>query len=119
MESGGQMPPPTPGNAMPGNGVHAYPLTFSVEYPQRSLDRLTTALRIFWILPILILAATIEGGSYGANSAGRGAAYVGGGIGVLFIPVALMLLFRKKYPRWWYDWNLQLTRFTNRIVVYF
>jgi hypothetical protein len=33
--------------------------------------------------------------------------------------VLLMLLFRKKYPRWWYDWNLQLTRFTNRIAVYF
>jgi hypothetical protein len=33
--------------------------------------------------------------------------------------VLLMLLFRKKYPRWWYDWNLQLTRFSNRIAVYF
>ncbi len=38
---------------------------------------------------------------------------------MLFIPVLLMLLFRKTYPRWWYDWNLQLTRFTNRIAVYF
>ena len=43
----------------------------------------------------------------------------GGGIAILVIPVLLMLLFRKKYPRWWYDWNLQLTRFTNRIAVYF
>ena len=34
------------------------------------------------------------------------------------IPVVLMLLFRKKYPRWWYDWNLELTRFSNRIIAY-
>jgi hypothetical protein len=32
--------------------------------------------------------------------------YVGGGVGVLVIPVLLMLLFRKRYPPWWYDWNL-------------
>ena len=114
----GAVPPPSPGAGGPPVGGHNYPLTFSVDYPDRNLDRLSTALRIIWIIPIVILAATIEGGSYGANSGGRGAAYVGGGIGVLFIPVVLMLLFRKKYPRWWYDWNLQLSRFTNRIVVY-
>ncbi len=118
MESSGQLPPSAPGGAVPPAGGLGYPLTFSVEYPDRSLDRLTTAFRIFWAIPILILAGTIEGGSYGANSGGRGAAYVGGGIGVLFIPLVLMLLFRKKYPRWWYDWNLQLSRFTNRIVAY-
>ena len=112
----GATPPPAGGSPV---GGHNYPLTFSVDYPDRSLDRLSTALRIFWIIPIVILAATIEGGSYAANSGGRGAAYVGGGVGILFIPVVLMLLFREKYPRWWYDWNLQLSRFTNRIVVYF
>jgi Domain of unknown function (DUF4389) len=79
----------------------------------------STAFRIFTIIPIAILAATVEGGSFGSNVGGAGARYAGGGIGVLFIPVLLMLLFRKKYPRWWYDWNLQLTRFTNRIAVYF
>jgi hypothetical protein len=119
MEGSGQIPSPTPGGAVPPSGGHNYPLTFSVDYPERSLDRVTTALRIIWIIPIVILAATIEGGTYGTNSGGRGAAYLGGGIGVLVIPVVLMLLFRKKYPRWWYDWNLQLSRFTNRIVVYF
>jgi hypothetical protein len=65
------------------------------------------------------LAATLEGGSFGANAGGSGVRYAGGGIGILVIPVLLMLLFRKKYPRWWYDWNLQLTRFSNRIAVYF
>jgi Domain of unknown function (DUF4389) len=97
-------------------GGHNYPLTFSVDYPERNLDRLSTAFRILWIIPIAILAATVEGGSFTTAS---GARYTGGGIGVLFIPVLLMLLFRKKYPRWWYDWNLQLSRFSNRIVAYF
>jgi hypothetical protein len=114
MESSGQTPTPTPGDGMPAGG-HNYPLTLSVDYPERNLDRVSTAFRIIAIIPIAILAAIIEGGSF---TTGSGARYVGGGIGILFIPVVLMLLFRKKYPRWWYDWNLQLTRFSNRILVY-
>ena len=116
MESSGPTAAPEPGGPLPPSGAHNYPLTFSVDYPDRGLDRLSSALRIFWIIPIAILAGTIEGGSF---STGSNARYGGGGIGVLVLPVVLMLLFRKKYPRWWYDWNLQLTRFTNRIVVYF
>jgi hypothetical protein len=30
-----------------------------------------------------------------------------------------MLLFRRKYPRWWYDWNVNLTRFSLRVSAYF
>ncbi len=100
------------------SGGHGYPLTFSVDYPDRSLNRLSTAFRIFAVIPIAIVAAAIEGGGFGAQEGGQGVRYVGGGLGILFIPVLLMLLFRKKYPRWWYDWNLALTRFSNRIVVY-
>ena len=94
--------------APPGGG-HDYPLTFAVDYPDRSLNRVSTAFRIFTIIPIAILAATLEGGSFGASAGESGARYAGGGIGILVIPVLLMLLFRKKYPRWWYDWNLQLS----------
>ncbi len=121
MESSGQgpVPPPGPGNGAPPSGGYDYPLTFSVDYPDRSLNRLTTAFRILTIIPMAILAATLEGGSFGASAGGSGVRYAGGGIGILFIPVVLMLLFRKKYPRWWYDWNLQLARFSNRIAVYF
>jgi hypothetical protein len=119
MESSGQTPAPPPSGGVPPGGGHAYPLTYSVDYPDRSLNRLSTAFRIFTIIPIAILAAALEGGSFGASAGGSGARYAGGGIGILVIPVLLMLLFRKKYPRWWYDWNLQLTRFTNRIAVYF
>jgi hypothetical protein len=118
MENAGQMPAPSPSEGVPPVGGHDYPLTFSVDYPDRSLNRISTALRIFTIIPIAILAATVEGGSYGAQAGGNGVRYAGGGVGILVLPVLLMLLFRKKYPRWWYDWNLQLTRFTNRIAVY-
>jgi Domain of unknown function (DUF4389) len=118
MESSEQPTPaaPPPGEPGPPTAGHGYPLTFSVDYPDRDLNRLSTAFRIFAVIPIAILAGTIVGAGYGqAYGWGR---YVGGGIGVLFIPVLLMILFRAKYPRWWYDWNLQLTRFTNRIGVY-
>ena len=26
--------------------------------------------------------------------------------------------FRQKYPRWWFDWNRELTRFSARVIVY-
>ena len=95
-----------------------YPVRFSVEYPDRDLNRLTTAFRLIVAIPILVLAATLSGeawGSYGHN-ASHGAA-VGGG-GLLFLPPFLMIVFRQKYPRWWYDWNLELLRFLNRVGVF-
>jgi hypothetical protein len=116
MEGSGQTPWPPPGGVGPPSGGYHYPLTFSVDYPDRELDRLSSALRIFWVIPIAILAATLGGTSV---STGSDAGFAASGIGVLFIPVLLMLLFRKKYTRWWYDWNLQLSRFSNRIIVYF
>jgi Domain of unknown function (DUF4389) len=118
MESSEQPTPPAqpPGDSSATPTDHAYPLTFSVDYPDRDLNRLSTAFRIFTIIPIAILAGTIEGGGFGPPDGwGR---YAGGGVGVLFLPVLLMILFRVKYPRWWYEWNLQLTRFSNRIGVY-
>ena len=121
MESSRQPPPPPPPGAEgapPPIGGHNYPLTFSVDYPDRDLNRLSTAFRIFTIIPIAILAATLEGGSYATDWGSHGVRYAGGGIGILVIPVLLMLLFRKKYPRWWYDWNLQLLRLSNRIGAY-
>jgi hypothetical protein len=42
---------------------------------------------------------------------------VGAG-GLLFFGPLLMILFRQKYPRWWFDWNLELQRFSNRVWIY-
>jgi Domain of unknown function (DUF4389) len=93
-----------------------YPLTFSVDYPDRKLNRVSTGFRIFAVIPILILLATL-GGNY-ARFGGGFSWYAATGAGILFLPTLLMVLFRQKYPRWWYDWNLQFTRFVNRVYVY-
>jgi hypothetical protein len=97
-----------------------HPVQFSVDYPERSLDRLTTALRIFTIIPVAIVLGTISGfgGAWG-QPAGEDAQTIAiGGTGLLFLPPLLMILFREKYPRWWYDWNLELLRFSNRVGIY-
>jgi hypothetical protein len=100
-------------------GQDEYPVQFSVEYPDRNLDRATTAFRILVAIPILIVLAAIEGGGgWGGADGGNGAWIAAGGGGTLFFPVLLMIVFRQKYPRWWYDWNLELLRFENRVGVY-
>jgi hypothetical protein len=98
--------------------MDAYPVSFDVDYPDRPLNRLTTGLRIFTVIPIAIVLAAITGyqASYGGETAGTVAV---GGSGVLFLPPLLMLLFREKYPRWWFDWNLELSRFIGRVWAYF
>jgi hypothetical protein len=71
------------------------------------------------VIPIAILLTAITGFSSEFDRVGEHAEAVSlGGVGLLVLPVVLMLLFRKKYPRWWFDWNLNLQRFVNRIGVY-
>ena len=98
-----------------------HPVRFSVDYPDRPLNRLTTAFRVFTVIPIAIVMATIGGIASGGGYEGGGNAQTVaiGGTGLLFLPPLLMIVFREKYPRWWYDWNLQLLRFTNRVGTYF
>ncbi len=79
-----------------------YPVQFSVDYPDEPLNRLSTLLRPLFIVPIGVLIWAI-------NSSASA---------TLFGPVLLMILFRQKYPRWWFDWNLALLQFTLRIEVY-
>ena len=95
-----------------------YPVQFAVDYPDRDLNRLSTAFRIFVAIPILIVLGTVSGGEAIelGNDAARGSAAAAGGL--LFFGPLLMILFRQKYPRWWFDWNLQLARFINRVFVY-
>ena len=96
-----------------------HPVRFAVDYPDRELDRLTTALRIFTVIPIAIVLGTIGGfGASAGASSNSARTVVIGGTGLLFVPPLLMIVFRQKYPRWWFDFNLQLLRFTNRVGVY-
>ena len=94
-----------------------YPVQFSVGYPDRELNRLTSAFRIFVAIPILIVAGTL-GGHESYASGARSWSIAGGTAGLLFLAPLLMILFRQKYPRWWFDWNLELLRFSNRIGIY-
>jgi hypothetical protein len=99
--------------------MNEYPVKFAVDYPERELNRLTSFFRIFTIIPIAILLSTITG--YSSSYSGIDGTTVTvavSGVGLLFLPVLLMILFREKYPKWWFDWNLQLQRFGNRIGVY-
>ena len=93
-----------------------YPVQFSVVYPERDLNRLTTGFRVIVAIPILVVASALGGHEWGGYGPDRGIAAGTGG--VLFLAPLLMIVFRQKYPRWWYDWNLELLRFTNRVFVY-
>ncbi|HMG25922.1 MAG TPA: DUF4389 domain-containing protein [Acidimicrobiia bacterium] len=83
-----------------------YPLTFSVDYPDRELNRVTTGFRLILAIPLLLLLALFAQGH--PASAGL----------LLFLPVLALLVLRHKYPRWWFDFNLQITRLEARIYSY-
>ena len=97
-----------------------YPVKFNVDYPKR-LNRLTTFFRIFWALPILIILSIVsaESTQQFINKAGDEVVKTSGGISAgLFVATALMIIFRQRYPRWWYDFALELNRFSARVGAY-
>ena len=91
----------------------SYPIHFDVDYPDRPLDRVTTFFRLILAIPILIVLATI-----GATGSDDGASFACFAAGILFIPPLLLIVFRQKYPRWWFDFTLAYLRFHNRVVAY-
>ena len=106
----------------------AYPARLEVDYPEQGLNRATTLFRLILAIPIVVVGAVLTGGGWSntqqsddilmaAVSAAVSTAVSAGG--VIFLPVLFMILFRGKYPRWWFDWNLELTRFSNRVSAYF
>jgi Domain of unknown function (DUF4389) len=108
-------PPPPPATPPPAD---TYPVSFEVDYPDRDLNRLTTFFRIFTVIPIGIVLGTVSGGTYNYEWGKGGATTVAAAGGLLFAGPLLMILFREKYPRWWFDWNLMLQRFANRVHTY-
>ena len=97
-------------------GIHTtgYPVTFDVAYPDHELNRLTTFFRPFTVIPIAIILGLVSGPTL---HAGTSNIVVESG-GVITAATALMLLFRQKYPRWWFDWNVGLTHFGLRVWTY-
>ncbi len=97
--------------------VGSYPVQFDVDYPARPLDRGTTAFRIFVAIPILVVIGLMPSETlHSSNQTAMNTVAIGGGL--VFLPTVLMILFRQKYPRWWFDWNLNILRFSNRVTAY-
>jgi hypothetical protein len=108
----------------PADRSGRYPAALEIDYPDRDLDRLTTFFRPLTFIPIGILLALLSGPTgFGEPSHQPGSSdptvmlTLGAG-GILALPTALMLVFRRKYPRWWFDWNLELSGFTMRCMAY-
>lgn len=97
-----------------------YAARFEVDYPGK-MDRLTTFFRLIWAIPILVILALLanNGGGRYVDQAGKVIETGGGGITAgLFLATALMLVFRQRYPRWWFDFALELGRFGARVTAY-
>jgi hypothetical protein len=95
-----------------------YPVQFSVDYPDRTLNRLTTFFRIFVVIPIAIVLGAVSGQTWQWSSGHTTSVVAAGAGGLLFFGPLLMILFRQKYPRWWFDWNLELQRFSTRLTAF-
>jgi hypothetical protein len=95
-----------------------YPVQFSVDYPDRQLNRLTTFFRLIVIIPIFVVLVAVGGGSSGSGTDETGQEVAIGAGGMLVFAPLLMILFRRKYPRWWFDWNVALIKFTLRVESY-
>jgi hypothetical protein len=94
-----------------------YPVQFSVAFPDRPLNRGTTFFRIFVAIPILIVLGSVDGGMSTYSTNGQTTTLIAAG-GLLAFAPAIMILFRNKYPWWWFEWNLELLRFINRVGVF-
>jgi hypothetical protein len=94
----------------------SYPVTLAIDYPDRALNRASTFFRGILIIPAAVMVALVAGPDAGWGKDAWRFFYVSGA--TLFVPLVLMLLFRRKYPRWWFDWNLAFTRFSSRVGAY-
>ena len=94
----------------------AYPVTLAIDYPDRELKRASTFFRCILIIPAAVILAFLVGPEAGGKESAWRFFFVSGAF--LFIPTLLMILFRHKYPRWWFDWNLNITKFSARVGAY-
>ncbi|MEQ1786238.1 MAG: DUF4389 domain-containing protein [Acidimicrobiales bacterium] len=92
-------------------------ITFDVDRPDRPLDRFSSIFRLFFAVPILVVLAAI-GGPGVSETEGDGVAVAGIAGAILFLPPLLTIVFRQKYPRWWFDFNQAYLAFNNRVIAY-
>ncbi len=94
-----------------------YAARLEIDYPER-LDRRSSFFRIIWSIPIVVILGLLTNSGGAANEAGEAARSGGGIVAGLAAATAFMILFRKRYPRWWFDFRRELTRFETRVVSY-
>lgn len=78
--------------------VQPYAARLTIDYPEADLDRLSSFFRLIWVIPIAIIESLLST--------------------VVWVATAFMILFRQRYPRWWFAYNLELTRFNTRVGAY-
>jgi hypothetical protein len=74
-----------------------YAVRLEIDYPEK-LDRLTTFFRLIWILPIVVIQSLVTS--------------------ALWFATVLMIVFRQRYPRWWFDFAREMARFGARVGAY-
>jgi len=97
-----------------------YAARLTIDYPER-LDRVTTFFRLIWVIPIAIVLGVITGSGTQVMVTAAGEQIVGAGGGLLAglaFATALMIVIRMRYPRWWFDFARELTRFGARVGAY-
>lgn len=97
-----------------------YPARLEVDYPDEH-DRMSTAFRLILAIPIGIVLALLTAGATSTvyNESGRVVRQTSGGVAAgLFVATLVMIVFRQRYPRWWFDFALELARFSARVGAY-
>ncbi|HVP20797.1 MAG TPA: DUF4389 domain-containing protein [Anaerolineaceae bacterium] len=107
--------------------IPVYAARLEIDYPEK-LERVTTFFRFIWIIPVAIILGLISGAGQTVtntvylNEAGqivsRTQQTAGGLVSGLVLATALMIIFRQRYPRWWFDFSRELTRFEYRVGAY-
>lgn len=75
-----------------------YAVTLQIDYPEQPLNRLTTAFRVIWVIPIVVIQSLLSSG--------------------VALATGLMIVFRHSYPRWWFDFARESTRLSARVGAY-
>jgi len=93
--------------------MNKYPAALTIDYPEKA-NRLTVFFRLIMAIPIMIILGLLSYQGF-TNDQFPNESYW---VGILVVPTLLMIVFRRKYPKWWFDWNVQLTKFSFRVVSY-
>jgi hypothetical protein len=108
-------------NAQP----ESYAARLDIDYPEK-LDRFTTFFRLIWAIPIVIVVTVLSSAASSTvivvSRTGETVSEItrtSGGIAAgLWFATVLMIVFRERYQRWWFDFARELTRFEARVGAY-